>query len=120
MHQYTESLLQNMRQFAEIGDAHGAEIIQNSCVGCLAHLAVLCNFASLREPNSRPQLDAVCDWSLEQLGDLTKVMDFDEYTYLDLMLKVGCWFLALCSREAMTTRLLDIVGKVVGHIRFAD
>jgi hypothetical protein len=34
-------------------------------------------------------MDTVCDWSLERLGTLTKGMSFDEYTYLDLLLKVG-------------------------------
>ena len=73
----------------EIGDTHGAEIIQNSCVGCLAHLSVLCDFIGRLEPNSKPRMDTVCDWSLERLGTLTTGMSFDEYTYLDLLLKVG-------------------------------
>ena len=72
----------------EIGDTHGAEIIQNSCVGCLAHLSVLCDFIGRLEPNSKPRMDTVCDWSLERLGTLTTGMSFDEYTYLDLLLKV--------------------------------
>ena len=80
-----------MQRFVEIGDSHGAEIIQSSCVGCLSHLAVLCGFMSQLEPNSKPRLDAICDWSLEQLGDLTQGMNFDEYTYLDLLLRVSCW-----------------------------
>ena len=72
----------------EIGDTHGAEIIQNSCVGCLAHLAVLCDLICRLEPNSKPRLDAICDWSLMQLSGLTQGMCFDEYTYLDLLLRV--------------------------------
>ena len=80
-----------MRRFMEFGDSHGAEIIQSSCVGCLAHLAVLCDFVGRQEPNSKPQMDEICDWSLGQLGDLTQEMCFEEYTYLDLLLKVRCW-----------------------------
>ena len=72
----------------EIGDIHGLEIIQSSCVGCLAHLATLCNFIGWLEPNSKPQMDEICDWSLEHLGDLTQAMGFDEYTYFDLLLRV--------------------------------
>ena len=43
------------------------------------------------EPNSKPQMDDICDWSLEQLGDLTQGICFEEYTYLDLLLRVRRW-----------------------------
>jgi len=33
-------------------------------------------------------MDAICDSSLERLGRLTQEMNFEEYTYLDLLLKV--------------------------------
>lgn len=87
----SETLLREIRRFVEFADNEGAEIIQNGCVGCLAHLAVLCDFIGRREPNSKPQMDGMCDWSLEQLGELTREMCFDEYTYLDLLLKVRRW-----------------------------
>ena len=87
--EFSETLLRNIPQFVEIGDAPGAEIIQNSCIGCLAHLSVLCDFIGRLEPNSRSWMDIVCDWSLERLGTLTTGMDFEEYTYLDLLMKVG-------------------------------
>ena len=74
--------------FLEIGDSYGAEIVKNSCVGCLAHLARLCHFIGHSEPSTKPQMDTICDWSLEQLGDLTEGMNYDEYTYFDLLLKV--------------------------------
>ena len=86
--EYSDTLLRNIRSFAEIGDGLGAEIIQSSCVGCLAHLALLCDFVSRLEPNSKPQMDAVCDSSLERLGRLTQEMNFDEYTYFELLLGV--------------------------------
>jgi hypothetical protein len=54
-----------MQRFVEFGDNHGAAIIQTSFLGCLVHLAVLCDFIGRREPNSRPQMDDICDWSLE-------------------------------------------------------
>ena len=85
---YSETLLQNGRRFVGIGDSHGAEIIQNSSVCCLSHLAVLCDLIGWLEPNSKPEMDAVCVWSLEQLGELTRAMCFEEYTYLDLLLRV--------------------------------
>ena len=86
--EYSDILLRNIRNFLEIGDGQGAEIIQNSCLSCLAHLAILCDLISRLEPNSKPQMDAVCDSSLERLGRLTQGMDFNEITYLDLLLRV--------------------------------
>ena len=77
-----------MRKFLEIGDIRGAEIIQNSCVGCLVHLAILCDFIGRVEPNSKPRMDAVCDSSLERLVYLTQEVNRNEYTYFDLLLKV--------------------------------
>ena len=44
--EYSHTLLRNQRRFLEVGDRHGAEIIQSSCVACLAHLAELCNLVS--------------------------------------------------------------------------
>jgi hypothetical protein len=86
--EYSDTLLQNIRRFIEIGDSRGAEIIQSSCAGCLAHLAGLCDLISRLEPNSKPQMDAICDSSLLRLGSLTQGMDFDGYSYLDVLLRV--------------------------------
>ena len=86
--EYSNVLLQNIRIFIVDGDKRGAEIIQNSCIGCLVHLAVLCDLSSRLEPNSKPQMDAICDSSLVRLGRLTQEMNFDEYSYLDVLLRV--------------------------------
>ena len=86
--EYSDALLRGIRESLRIGDNPGAEIIQSSCVGCLAHLALLCNLVSRLEPNSKPQMDAVCDSSLERLGHLTQEMSFEGYTYFDLLLRV--------------------------------
>jgi len=88
LEEYTNVLLRNIRRFIGIGDNHGAEIIQSSCVSCLAHLAVLCDLSSRLEPNSKPKMDATCDSSLVRLGSLTQQMDFDEYSYFDVLLRV--------------------------------
>ena len=85
---YSNVLLRNIRVFMEIGDIYGAEIIQGSCVPCLTYLAVLCDFVNRLEPNFGPQTNAICDSSLERLGRLTQEMNFDEYTYLDVLLRV--------------------------------
>ena len=89
--EYSNTLLRNMRNFLQIKDRQGAEIIQSSCVGCLAHLAVLCDLIGWLEPNSKPQMDDICDSSLERLGRLTQEMNFDEYTYFDQLLMVRRW-----------------------------
>ena len=86
--EYSDTLLRNLRTFLQIGDIQGAQIIQSSCVGCLAHLAVLCDLISYSDPNSKLQMDTVCDSSLERLGHLTQEMRFEEYTYFDLLLRV--------------------------------
>ena len=86
--EYSDTLLRNARTFLQIGDTQGAEIIQSSCVGCLAHLAVLCDTIGRSKPTSKLRMDAVCDSSLERLGHLTREMNFDEYTYFDMLLRV--------------------------------
>ena len=86
--EYSDTLLRNMRNFLQIEDRQGSEIIQRSCIGCLAHLAVLCDLIGRLEPNSKPQVDALCDSTLERLGRLTQEVCFDEYTYSDLLLVV--------------------------------
>ena len=98
--EYSDTLLRNMRNFLQIKDRQGAEIIQSSCVGCLAHLAVLCDLVGRSEPNSKPQMDVVCDSSLGRLGRLTQEMSFDEYTYFDLLLMVRCWVNLLDRKRA--------------------
>ena len=121
LHEYSETLLRNLRRFLEIGDTHGAEIIQNSCAGCLAHLAVSCDLISRLEPNAKLRMDALCDWSLEQLGGLTLGMNFGEYTYLDLLLRVrhSIDHSRLVGKFLMSLHL-DIMGKGIGCVRFAD
>ena len=71
-----------------IGDSHAAEIIQSSCVGYLAHLAMLCDPFGRLEYSSKPQMDAICDPSLVRLGHLTQEMNFDEFSHLDVLLRV--------------------------------
>ena len=86
--EYSDTLLRNLQWFLEVGDRRGAEVIQRSCIACLAHLAMLCDHISRLEPNSKPQMDAVCDSSLERLGHLARNMRIDGYTYLDVLLGV--------------------------------
>ena len=86
--QYSDTLLRNLRQFLNVEDNRGAEIIRSSCIACLAHLAMLCDHISRLEPNSKPQMDVVCDSSLKRLGHLSRDMRIDRYTYIDVLLGV--------------------------------
>ena len=86
--EYSDTLLQHLQRFLDVEDRRGAEVIQRSCIACLAHLAAFCDLTSGLEPNSKPQMDAVCDSSLERLGHLSQDMRIDRYTYLDILLGV--------------------------------
>ena len=79
---YSQTLLFNLRRFQDLGDNSGAGMIKSSCVNCLAHLAVLC------QALSNAELDALCDSTLERLGELAQDMCMEEYTRLDLLLGV--------------------------------
>ena len=109
--EYSDTLLRNMRISLQIDDRQGAEIIQGSCIGCLAHLAVLCDLIGRLEPNSKPQVDAVCDSSLERLGRLTQEMYFDEYTCFDLLLMVRHWVDFPDAANKMMMSLVRFRGK---------
>ena len=81
-------------------------MIRASCVICLAHLAVLCEALSKIEPTPQTELDTLWDSTLEQLGALARDMCMEEYTLLDLLLKVrvpscdGQANIADCDRHA--------------------
>jgi hypothetical protein len=108
--EYSDTLLRNLRRFLDVGDIRGAEVIQRSCVTCLAHLAVLCDHTGRLEPNSKPQMDAVCDFSLERLGHLTRDMRIDGYTYFDTLLGV-CFCDSCASTEWLTRALSSFRGN---------
>jgi hypothetical protein len=105
--EYSNTLLRHLQRFLDVGDRRGAEVIQNSCAACLAHLAVLCDLISGLEPNSKPQMDAVCDSSLERLGHLARGMRIDGYTYLDVLLGVR-HYITRADAERLTKALEPI------------
>ena len=85
---YSQTLLSNLRRFEELRDNGGAWMIRSSYVSCLAHLAVLCQALGDAEPAPQASLDTLCDSTLERLGELAQSMCMEEYTRLDLLLKV--------------------------------
>lgn len=85
---YSQTLLSNLRRFEELGDNGGAWMIRSSCIICLAHLAVLCQALGDAEPVPQTRVDTLCGSTLERLGELAQSMYMEDYTRLDLLLKV--------------------------------
>ncbi|KAF9646810.1 hypothetical protein BDM02DRAFT_2889392 [Thelephora ganbajun] len=98
---YSQSLLFNLRRFQELGDKSGSGSIRRSCVGCLAHLAVLCETLCQMGP-TKAELDNLCISALERLTELTEGMHTEEYTRLDLLLGLS-WKKALGVFDARIT-----------------
>lgn len=95
LEEFSSKLLENVRIFREHGDTNGADVVSGSCIACLAHLAVLYEGISHRDPSSKGKADGLCDSALRRLGTLTSELHFDEYTYLDLLLAVRQTFFLL-------------------------
>jgi hypothetical protein len=89
LNKYSQDLLSNLRRFKELGDKNGAEMIRGCCINCFAHLAVLCGVIGNIEPTPQAEVDALCDSSLERLGELAQEVCIEEYTRHDLLLGVG-------------------------------
>ena len=84
---YSRTLISNLQRFQELGDTRGAGVIRASCVDCLAHLAVLCQAVANVE-STQAGLGTLCDSTLEKLGALALDTCMEEYTCLDLLLRV--------------------------------
>ena len=87
MDEYSQELLSILRRFEELGDKGGAEMIRICCINCFAHLAVLCGVIGDIKPEAG--VDALCDSSLERLGELARDMCMEEYTRHDVLLGVS-------------------------------
>ena len=85
---YSRDLLFNLLRFQELGDKSGTEMIRACCINCFAHLAFLCE--TLRKVDPAPQVgvEAICNSSLERLGELAQNVCKEEYTRHDLLLGV--------------------------------
>jgi hypothetical protein len=89
----SQMLLDNIKTFRQHGDNNGADEVSSSCIGCLAHLAVLCEITGRTDPSAKTGMDGLCDSALRRLGMLTSELRFDEYSSLDLLLGVRLSFL---------------------------
>jgi hypothetical protein len=88
LEEFSQKLFSNVKTFREHGDKNGADIVSSSCIACLSHLAVLYEATGQTDPVSKARMDCLCDLALQKLGKLTSELQFDEYSYLDLLLGV--------------------------------
>ena len=84
---FSQKLLGNVKTFRQYGSTSATDVIANSCIACLAHLAVLCEVVCRTEPVTEG-IFGLCDSALRRLGMLTYDLYLEEYTYLDLLLGV--------------------------------
>ena len=92
LEEFSQKLLDNMKRFREHGDRSGADIIGSSCITCLAHLTVLYDVVCRTDPQVTVETYNLCDSALQRLGMLTSKLQFDGYTYFDLLLGVRPFF----------------------------
>ena len=88
LHGHSQITLSNLRRFEELGDEGGAGLIRGCCIICFAHLAVLCEALSTLEPAPQTGVDALCDSTLERLGELSGATRMEEYSHHDRLLGV--------------------------------
>ena len=108
---YAQALLSNLQRFQELGDKSGAGIIRDSCINCLAHLAILCENLCQMDPTLRTELNTLCDSALERLSERAQDMRTGEYTRLDLLL--GVCHLMTAGSTADNECSIDIFEKGV-------
>ena len=88
LHDHSQTLLSNLQRFEGLGDKSGAGLLRGCCIVCFAHLALLCEALSTLGPVPQTGVNALCDSSLEGLGELSNVTCMEEYTRHDLLLGV--------------------------------
>lgn len=92
LEEFSQKLLDNIKTFRQHGDKNGADVVSESCIACLAHLAALYEVTSRNDPSTEVEVDNLCDLALQRLGTLTSELHLEEYTYLDLLLGVRLYF----------------------------
>ena len=86
--EFSQKLLDNIKTFRQHGDDNGADVVSSSCIACLAHLAVFYEVIGRADPSAKAEMDDLCDSALQKLGTLSSELQFEEYTHLDLLLRV--------------------------------
>lgn len=86
---YSQDLQSNLRRFKALGDKNGAEMIRSCCINCLSHLAVLCGVLGDIDSVPRAGVEALCDSTLERLGELAEEVCMQEFTRHDVLLGVS-------------------------------
>jgi len=112
----------NLQRFIEVGDSSGVETIWTCCVTCLGHLAALSHLISQREPTLRGSMDSLCDRTLAKLGDLSREVRVELYSYFDVLTKVRIlvvlpWMSKTLTRgddQVSWKRALDTIDMRIG------
>ena len=85
---FSNVLMGNLQRFTEVGDSSGVETIWTCCVTCLGHLAALSHLVGQREPTLRGSMNDLCDLTLAKLGDLSREVPVEVYSYFDVLTEV--------------------------------
>ena len=81
----SNTLMGNLQRFIEVGDSDGVETIWACCVTCLGHLAALSHLLSQRVPVLGSSMDNMYDLTLVRLGDLSREVRVEAYSYFDVL-----------------------------------
>ena len=112
----------NLQRFTEVEDNSGVETIWTCCVTCLGHLAALSHLISQREPTLRSPMDGLCDMTLAKLGNLSREVRVEVYSYFDVLTEVRILLVLLWTSKTLTLgadqvswkRALDTIDTRIG------
>jgi len=112
LEEFSQHLLGNVKRFREYGDKIGTDIIGSSCITCLAHLAILYEAVCRTDPVA-DEMYSLCDLALHRLGVLTSDLQFDEFTYLDLLLGVClCLYCFLVTMAQWDDGIIGLLEQI--------
>jgi len=92
----------NLQRFIEIRDSCGVETIWTCCVTCLGHLAALSHLISQRDPDLRGSMNDLCDLTLDKLGDLSREVPVEVFSYFDVLTGVRTLVVYLRTSKVLT------------------
>ena len=88
MDKFCNALIGNLQRFIEVDDSNGVETVWTCCITCLGHLTALSHLLSQRVPTLRGSMDGLCDLTLAKLGDLSRELHVEVYSYSDVLTRV--------------------------------
>ena len=110
---FSNALMRNLRRFIDLGDSGGVETIWASLITCLGHLTALSHLISQREPTLRISMDHLCNLTLDKLGDLSREIHVEVYSYFDFLTGVRTPAVFLKTSKALIEGVDQISWKKV-------